>query len=761
MFKFFRVPFALSGDRTPVPDDADVNGFVSYIEGYGIDYQRPKTDTLSKNIERDKMNELFFDITNAIAEIQAFGVPDFITSALNGGSPFVYSANAIVRYSGQVYISLSGANTALPTDDTKWALMVARWPIVPLEVFGPVVRDGITDNQTTLALAGLSGKAVWLGMGELAHTGEIAFANGTKFLGSGNFFWQFRANPPANGQCTMLKYTGVGGANTAAVRMSRVAVGVLPIFQPDESQTLRGCGIRDLVIDGGLADFALYSARAGNGNVYDKITVTGSKRQGYFFGEFFSGRLGELIAVHTGGSAGSIGDNIFGWSTGNVCNAMQCDTLLAFKCGVDQTYNEISAPTSSVGWILKPSRTCEFTNVIGELCDGPGMYWSPRAGPNRVVNYYAEDNTYFDAAADAAGTGAGTASGSGRAAQPWGLYGYNRRLNTGDPAVDGDTVQPFFDGVFGAAPGGRRQHIKLTGDKTGAYVQEPSEAWVFGNMYGIFEIDSDFNNYTLSPVQAALIDSNPTANITRYLPIVGEPEAFVGTSPTLYAASAKTGDGSGRSAGNRTTLPLAIEMARQFRGVTTIDISAQTSTLGFGAVLSGKGITRKLTLDGGGAARWVNSAGLAAELRAWQSPLIIANMLRVERTRSYDSTIIFQDCPIITMGGGADVTVGPAINADNSLIFIRGTSALNLTGAGGAPKQGVGILNGSEVSFDNAAAGSIVGYAAASAIVFDSGSGTLRVSLTTATAVWAAAASVTRNAGGGAGVVLAPNGLNP
>ena len=121
MLKFLRVAFGLSGTRAPVPDSADPSGAVSYVEGYGTDYQRPKTDPLSKNIERDKMNQLFFDWTTAIQELQANGVPDFITSALNGGSPFSYANRAICRYTdGKLYMSLVAANTSLPTDTSKW-----------------------------------------------------------------------------------------------------------------------------------------------------------------------------------------------------------------------------------------------------------------------------------------------------------------------------------------------------------------------------------------------------------------------------------------------------------------------------------------------------------------------------------------------------------------------------------------------------------------------------------------------------------------
>lgn len=123
MLKFFRIPFATSGDKTAVPDAVDVNGFVSYTAGYSFDYQRQKTDPASKNIERDKMNEIFFDITTAIAEIQSQGIADFISTALNGGTPYSYAQNALVRYSGELYVSLVAANVSLPSVAANWALL--------------------------------------------------------------------------------------------------------------------------------------------------------------------------------------------------------------------------------------------------------------------------------------------------------------------------------------------------------------------------------------------------------------------------------------------------------------------------------------------------------------------------------------------------------------------------------------------------------------------------------------------------------------
>lgn len=123
MQKFFNIPFASDGDRSAVANIADPSGVVTYEEGYGPDYQRPRTDPAKRNIERDRMNQVFFDITTAVGELQSKGAPDFITSALNGGVAFPYSINAVVRYSGELYYSLANANTALPTDTTKWAVL--------------------------------------------------------------------------------------------------------------------------------------------------------------------------------------------------------------------------------------------------------------------------------------------------------------------------------------------------------------------------------------------------------------------------------------------------------------------------------------------------------------------------------------------------------------------------------------------------------------------------------------------------------------
>lgn len=148
--KFFRFPFAATGDKTAVPDDIQPSGDVSYEQGYGFDYQRdPTSDPLAKNIERDKMNQLLSDITTALREYQIMGTPDFITSAQNGGVAFSYSKWAQVRYDGgsgfKIYQSNIDNNVSLPTVTPDWsevgAFDVATYTASQAEAVAGVIND--------------------------------------------------------------------------------------------------------------------------------------------------------------------------------------------------------------------------------------------------------------------------------------------------------------------------------------------------------------------------------------------------------------------------------------------------------------------------------------------------------------------------------------------------------------------------------------------------------------------------------------------
>lgn len=121
----FLTPFASSGDRTAVPDVTQTDGTVSYQEGWGFDYSRnPATDPQAKRVDRGASNQLGYDLTSAVGDIQTHGFAEWITPTENGGVAYPYALGACVRLAGVVYQSLVDENTVQPgTDAAKWGVL--------------------------------------------------------------------------------------------------------------------------------------------------------------------------------------------------------------------------------------------------------------------------------------------------------------------------------------------------------------------------------------------------------------------------------------------------------------------------------------------------------------------------------------------------------------------------------------------------------------------------------------------------------------
>lgn len=123
-------PFAVAGDKTPIPEAVDPAGAVSYPQGWGPDYERdPATDPLAKRIPRLESNQAMYDVTATLKDLQEQGLSWFIAAAQNGGVAFPYIKGARVLYDNAgdigVYESLVNSNTAAPTDALKWVRDVA------------------------------------------------------------------------------------------------------------------------------------------------------------------------------------------------------------------------------------------------------------------------------------------------------------------------------------------------------------------------------------------------------------------------------------------------------------------------------------------------------------------------------------------------------------------------------------------------------------------------------------------------------------
>lgn len=132
--KLFTKPFGVAGDKTPIPNDTQVDGTVSYQTGFGADYERQLgVDPAAKNIGRQTFNELMFDTTTSLQEMQAgFGTSPFsagLAAVLPGGG---YPKGAFIpRSAGNgFWVSLVTANSTNP--DTAPDPAAAGWAPISL-----------------------------------------------------------------------------------------------------------------------------------------------------------------------------------------------------------------------------------------------------------------------------------------------------------------------------------------------------------------------------------------------------------------------------------------------------------------------------------------------------------------------------------------------------------------------------------------------------------------------------------------------------
>lgn len=72
--KYFKTPFANSGDKTTIPDETQSTGEVSFEEGWTVDYSNNQaTDPNAKDVSRESENYFKFAITEAMKEVQETG----------------------------------------------------------------------------------------------------------------------------------------------------------------------------------------------------------------------------------------------------------------------------------------------------------------------------------------------------------------------------------------------------------------------------------------------------------------------------------------------------------------------------------------------------------------------------------------------------------------------------------------------------------------------------------------------------------------
>lgn len=148
---YFDTPFAVDGDLTPVPDAVQPSGSISYTQGWGPYYAQDPTinPATALFIDRAQTNQIFNDVTSALQQMQQFSAPPFITTAMNGGTPFSYTAGARVVQAGAIYQSNVNSNTDTPPS-SKWTLQPGSSGVL----FTGGTSGGSANTQTVTSAQG-------------------------------------------------------------------------------------------------------------------------------------------------------------------------------------------------------------------------------------------------------------------------------------------------------------------------------------------------------------------------------------------------------------------------------------------------------------------------------------------------------------------------------------------------------------------------------------------------------------------------------
>ncbi|HIE4504362.1 hypothetical protein [Morganella morganii] len=120
MTHIFKVPFAIQGDKKSIPVEVQADGSLSYTQGYGYDYERDQaTDPAAKDIEREKMNGIFYDLSSALGEVQIFGYAKWSED----GAP--YPIRSVVYHNKKAWQSKIENNKTEPAAGTAWTELKA------------------------------------------------------------------------------------------------------------------------------------------------------------------------------------------------------------------------------------------------------------------------------------------------------------------------------------------------------------------------------------------------------------------------------------------------------------------------------------------------------------------------------------------------------------------------------------------------------------------------------------------------------------
>lgn len=246
---FFRFPWAISGDKTAIPQADPGDGSQSWEQGFTLAYQQdPGTDPGALLIPRAEFNAMVYALSDNARQYQLAGFPEWVTSTQNGGTPVSYSVNSYVRWNGgsgtdwAVYLSLIDGATAEPgTDALQWGVLAPASTVALLKANNLSDLTNVPAARTALGLgsAALQPASTFLTAAAPVATGGLTlagrFVNAVAAVAALDIDWGPTATDfptksiAVNSTFTFSNLPGAGVAQVKILTLTLTA-GAIPTF---------------------------------------------------------------------------------------------------------------------------------------------------------------------------------------------------------------------------------------------------------------------------------------------------------------------------------------------------------------------------------------------------------------------------------------------------------------------------------------------------------------------------------------------------
>ena len=242
--RYYVYPFGTDADDlTAIPDNAALDGSVSYQDGWTPPYEyNLLTNPAALPIPRGQMNQLFYDITLNIKEYQDYGTPQWVV-----GNTVEYPIYARVYYGGLVYENQVADNTITPGVDSTWLIVSgASFSNINIQIIsstgtytpttgmvGCIVEllgpggggAGATSTASNHGIGGPGGAGAYV---KQSYTAEEIGANAALVLPAGGTGGAAGVNGTAGSNATFTP-SGAGAVLTAGGGLGGIALNTQPI----------------------------------------------------------------------------------------------------------------------------------------------------------------------------------------------------------------------------------------------------------------------------------------------------------------------------------------------------------------------------------------------------------------------------------------------------------------------------------------------------------------------------------------------------